>query len=112
LCGIEKQGNDTINFRAKCGNTHLIFSGDSGSSDRKEFSATFGSDIRIGSFKLTRRFSPLLGRNQRHQIELTEVCSPVLAERLELDSVQKNISEIEMPEIKPQVFQRVIGKKK
>ena len=42
---------------------------------------------------------------------LMQFFSPVLSERLELDSVQKNISEIEMPEIKPQIFQQVIGKK-
>ncbi|CBY21313.1 unnamed protein product [Oikopleura dioica] len=44
---------------------------------------------------------------QAHKAFLS-AASPVLAERLELDSVQKNISEIEVQEIKPQIFQQVI----
>ncbi|CAG5107223.1 Oidioi.mRNA.OKI2018_I69.chr1.g3213.t1.cds [Oikopleura dioica] len=44
---------------------------------------------------------------QAHKAFLS-AASPVLAERLELDSVQKNISEIEVHEIKPQIFQQVL----
>jgi len=35
--------------------------------------------------------------------------SPVLAEKLQLESTNKSISEIEVPEVKPAIFQQIIG---
>ena len=40
---------------------------------------------------------------------ITKKFSPVLAEKLQLESTNKSISEIEVPEVKPAIFQQIIG---
>ena len=79
----------------------------------------FGSDIQIVKFRLTKLFYQRPG-TYSYTTSLQyftifknfqqNIFSPVLAERLQLDSTKNSVSEIEVPEVKPAIFQQIIGK--